>query len=283
MLSTTLKDWLAVNAGSGSCFTQYYINYRDPDGVWRTGGTGDVLNAFVVSNMIGKSYVNIIANKSYSSLKVLNNNQDIGIDDVAWVYANDGSGTAPVYCSGAAPTPTPAPVVTPTPTPVPGVTPTPSPTPGVTPTPAPTPGVTPAPPPAEMAGIFEFKGPITGIPSAILNLSELTMRQHADGHFEMNDIKVTNTSEHPIYIAVRIKLFAGLISVCKDTGFVFDGMDRTDGLNIRIKTLEVGETEICNADFFQPPTILGTHTICMLIHGAWTRAGLIEEIEHVIG
>ena len=109
------------------------------------------------------------------------------------------------------------------------------------------------------------------------------MKQHADGHFEMNDIKVTNTSSHPIYIAIRIKLFSGLISACRDTGFVFDGMDRTDGHNVRVKTLEVGETEICNADFFQPLSIRGTHSICMLIHGAWTRAGLIDEIEHVMG
>jgi hypothetical protein len=263
MLSTTVKDWLAVNAGSGSCFSQSGISYKDPDGVSRVGSTGDVLNAFVVSNMIGKSYVNIIANKNYVSLKQMNSNQDIGIDDVAWVYANDGSGTAAKFCSGAAPTPTPTPVVTPTP--------------------VPTPGVTPAPPPAEMAGVFEFVSPVTGDPTAILNLDELQMRQHADGHFEMNDIKITNTSSHPVYIAIRIKLFAGTVSACRDTGFVFDGMDRTDGRNIRVKTLEVGETNVYDADFFQPSNILGTHTVCMLIHGAWTRAGLVDEIENVMG
>ena len=238
-----------MNAGSNSCFSQSGISYKDPDGVTRVGSTGDVLNAFVVANMIGKSNVTIIAGKTYASLKVMNGNQDIGISDVTWVYENDGSGTAAKYCSGVTPPPPPS---------------------------EPT-------PPGEVAGVFEFRGPITGDPTADLNLTDLTMRQHADGHFEMNDIKVTNTSSHPIYIAIRIKLFAGLISVCRDTGFVFDGMDRTDGLNIRVKTLEVGETEICNADFFQPLSIRGTHSICMLIHGAWTRAGLIDEIEHVTG
>jgi len=261
MLSATVKNWLAANAGSGSCFSQSGISYKDPDGVTRVGGTGDVLNAFVVANMIGKSYVTIIAGKTYASLKVMNGNQDIGISDVTWVYENDGSGTAAKYCSGAPPPTTP----TPTPTPPPGTTPTPS------------------PPAGEIAGVFEFKGPISGEPTAVLNLSELSMRQHADGHFEMNDIKVLNTSNYPIYIAIRIKLFSGLISACRDTGFVFDGMDRTDGHNIRVKTLEIGETEICDADFFQPTSIRGTHSICMLIHGAWTRAGLIDEIEHVMG
>ena len=247
MLSATVKNWLAVNAGSSSCFSQSGISYKDPDGVTRVGGTGDVLNAFVVSNMIGKSYATIIASTTYASLKVMNGNQDIGISDVTWVYENDGSGTAAKYCSGVPPTPTPTP------------------------------------PPGEIAGVFEFRGPVTGEPTAVLNLTDLTMRQHADGHFEMNDIKVTNTSTHPIYIAIRIKLFSGLISACRDTGFVFDGMDRTDGHNIRVKTLEPGETEICDADFFQPPSIRGTHSICMVIHGAWTRADLLDEIENVTG
>jgi len=74
-----------------------------------------------------------------------------------------------------------------------------------------------------------------------------------------------------------------MLSTCWDTGFVFDGMDRTDGHNIRIKTIEVGETAIIDADFFQPSNILGVHTICMLIHGAWTYAGLGDEVEYITG
>lgn len=253
MLSTTVKNWLAVNAGVNSCFSQSGISYKDPDGVQRTGGTGDVFNAFVVSNLIGKSSVIIIANTNYATLKSMNNNTDLAISDATWVYANDGSGTATKYCTG------------------------------TTPPPSPPPGETPITPSAEIAGVFEFRGPVTGDPSANLDLSGMTMRQHADGHFEMNDIKLINTSSHPVYLAIRIKLFAGSLSACKDTGFVFDGMDRTDGRNIRVKTLEVGETEICDADFFQPSNILGTHTICMLIHGAWSRADLIDEIEFVVG
>jgi len=349
MLSTTVKDWLAANAGSGYCFRQSLVTYKDPDGITRTGGTGDVLNAFVVANMIGKSYVTIIAGKTYASLKALNGNQDIGIGDVTWVYENDGSGTAAKYCTGDTTPPTPPPDE-PTPPPSEGtgtIRCVSNPTAAevwlddvntgkitidnveylynipvgvhtvtfkkvidgvqnsctksvnvpkdattfagcvllVSVTPTPEPEVTPTPPPTGKVGTFVFEGPITGDPTVTLDLSELKMRQAYDGHFEMNDIKITNTSQHPVYIAMRIKLFAGDISVCRQTGYVFDGMDRTDTVNrsLRVKTLEVGETETYDADFFQPTHILGMHTICMLIHGAWTRADVIDEIEQVVG
>lgn len=260
MIYTAVKDWLAQNAGINSCFSPTGVSYKDPDGISRTGSTGDVLNAFLVANMVGKSNAIIIESTSYASLKsILNNNQDITMDDVAWVYSNDGTGTESKYCSGTPSTPTP--------------------------TPTPQPGVTPTPPPPEKAGTFVFVAPISGDPTVILDLSELQMRQAYDGHFEMNDIQIKNTSQHPVYIATRIKLFAGDISVCRQTGYVFEGMDRTDTVNrsLRVKTLEVGETESYNADFFQPAHILGMHTICMLIHGAWSRADLVDEVEHISG
>lgn len=257
MINTAVKDWLAKNAGVSSCFSPYGVSYKDPDGVSRTGSTGDVLNAFLVANMIGKSTTVIIANTAYTTLKSINNMQDITMDDVAWVYSNDGTGTEQKYCVSAA--------VTPTPTPVPGVTPT--------------------PPPVDRAGVFVFVGPIEGDPTVNLDLSGLVMRQAYDSHFEMNGIIITNTSSHPVYIAMRIKLFAGDLPVCRDTGYVFDGMDRTDTelRSLRVKTLEVGESATYNADFFQPAHIRGLHTICMLIHGAWSRADLVDEVEHISG
>ena len=248
MLTPETKDWLAENAGIDSCFSSININYIDPDNIARTGSTGDVLNAFVVAHMVGKDNAIIIANTNYSSLKSINNNQDIAINDIAWVYSNDGTGTESRYCIGVAPVPIP--IVEPLP---------------------------------EKVGVFVFKGPIVGEPSVILNLSELQMRQAADAHFEMNGIKITNTSDHPVYLAIRIRLFAGELPTCPDIGFVFDGMDKTTSLNVRVKTLEVNETAFYNADFYQPATILGMHTICMLIHGAWSRADLLDEVEHVPG
>ena len=154
----------------------------------------------------------------------------------------------------------------------------------VIPTPTPTPpGPTPTPPAPEVAGIFEFIGPVVGYPTVILDLSELEMKQATDYHFEMNKVKITNTSNYPVYLAMRIRLFEGGLTVCPTTGFVFDGMDRTTYKNVRVKKLEVGETAYYNADFYQPPTILGKHTICMLIHGAWTNSDLLDEIVPILG
>lgn len=349
MLTTTAKDWLAENAGINSCFASSGISYRDPDGISRTGGTGDVLNAFVVAHMVGKDYAVIISNTHYSSLKSKNSNQDMSIDDVSWVYNNDGTGAEQKYCvSGVVPTPTPTPTPTPSPTPTPttcvqllsqygaflqlrdkdnngrigtteislasydknmgnisadeynavekawqmgcvipkdGVppTPTPTPTPPTTPTPTPYPGVTPVPPSPDIAGVFVFRGPITGEPSVSLDLSQLKMRQAADGHFEMNDIVIHSGSQHPIHLAMRVRLFPGTLSYCP-TGYAkFDGMDRTSGRNKRVKILEAGESATYDADFYQPTSIIGPHTVCLLIHGAWTNADLDDEIESITG
>ena len=166
-------------------------------------------------------------------------------------------------------------VPTPTPTPTPGPTPT--------PTPTPTPGVTPTPPPSKVAGVFVFKGPIAGDPTVNLDLSDLKMKQATDGHFEMNDINIINTSSHPVYLAMRVRLFSGTLSYCPAGGEKFDGMDRTYARNVRVKTLEVGETAQYDADFYQPASISGAHTVCLLIHGAWSRSDLLDEIEYVYG
>lgn len=254
MITITTKNWLAVNAGSLGCFSTSGIAYKDPDGISRSGSTGDVVNAFYVAHLLGKDTVVIIAGTSYNALKVINSNNDITMDDVGWVYNNMGSGIDPLYCTATS-----------------------------------TPSPTPTPPPASTtdvrAGEYVFVAPASGEPTIIMDLSNIIMRQTGDGHFEMNDISIRNTSNYPIYIAIRMRLFAGSVPACLPTGFVFDGMDRTDTINrsLRIKDLEIGEVAEYNADFFQPLTILGTHTVCILIHGAWTRDQLLEEIEFITG
>jgi len=110
------KKWFADNAGLNNCFVSAGMNYTDPDGIARTGGTGDVANAFYVAHLIGKDTVIIIANANYTQLKTINGSNDLSLDDVRWVYDNDGhvSGT-PAYCSGIPTvTPTTTPTVTPT-------------------------------------------------------------------------------------------------------------------------------------------------------------------------
>lgn len=374
MLTTAAKNWLAEHAGLSGCFEFTGISYTDPDGTPRTGSTGDVFNAFVVAHMIGKDSVIIKDNTNYTQLKAINNNSDMDITDVAFVYNNDGvPSSEPKYCKsvstdvtdmgnylpgcggygpsssiseyeiklvngeygdGLACASSPErffttgesiyvalkePIVglrfkiwgsdnTAVSSPIEKISDlvykvtairshiarvylygngSPSfvhvsfsPPPGPTPSPTPTPPIEGA-----KAGTFEFVAPPSGDPTITLSLTNLVMRQTGDGHFEMNNISITNTSDYPIYIAIRIKIFEGTLPVCRPTGFVFDGIDRTDTKyrTQRIKAMEIGETINSDADFFQPPNILGTHTICMLIHGAWTRDDLQDEIDPITG
>lgn len=257
MLTISLKNWLATNAGISTpsidgefCFSSTGINYTDPDGVARTGSTGDVLNAFIVAHMVGKDTAIIIAATNYTQLKAINEGNDATIDDVAFAYGNDGNPvTEPKYCSSAAPTPTPTPSV---------------------------PG---------LAGTYEFIGPPTGDPSIDLDLVNLEMRQNmSDYHFEMNDMRITSKSAHRIYIALEVRLFVGALTTCPTTGATFVGMDRVSTTKaVRIKILDPGEIMPVNADFYQPASIKGIHTVCLLVHGTWTRVELEAEIAGIMG
>ncbi len=262
-LNTAVKNWLAQYAGLSSCFASSGIAYNDPDGMSRTGGTGDVLNAYYVAHLLGKDTVVIKAATNYTTLKSLNNNVDIILDDVSWAYNNDGSPAGePRYCVSGA------------------VTPTPLPTPAPTPTPTPIPGPTPAP---GLAGTFEFQGRPVGNPTISLDLAALVMKQATDYHFEMNDIKITNTSPSTVYLAMEIKLYKGVLTSCPVSGYVFDGLDRTSSKNPRIKTLAPGEVAIYDTDYYQPLSLIGVHTVCLLVHGTWTTAELNSEIAPITG
>jgi len=107
-LRTNGLDWLAQNAGSGNCFASSGISYRDADGVLHTGGTKDVVTAFVVANMVGKTTTNIIAGTNYNEFKSINGGVDLTMGDVAEAADRETSGgTYPQYCSsGTTPTPT---------------------------------------------------------------------------------------------------------------------------------------------------------------------------------
>ncbi len=98
-LNTELKNWLAQNAGSSNCYVSSGIPYKDPDNISRTGGTGDVLNSFYVAHLLGKDTLTIISGTNYTALKTINGNSDIALDDVKWVYDNDGTPTGEAqYC-----------------------------------------------------------------------------------------------------------------------------------------------------------------------------------------
>lgn len=303
MITIALKDWLATNAGISNCYSSTGIAYTDPDGIARTGSTGDVLNAFVVAHLVGLDSAVIKASTNYTQLKVINENNDLTIADVAFAYNNDGEPAGePKYCIGACvplwkcETPLNGyesdgcgnrqlnPVCNPVCIPswqceiplngyrfdgcgnrelseacnpaAPG-----------------------------LAGTYEFIGPQTGAPTITLDLSALEMKQNStDYHFEMNDIVITSTSPQNIYIALEVRLFSGALNLCPTSGSVFTGMDRVSTTRIpRIKLLDPGEVNNINADFYQPEAIRGVHTVCLLVHGAWTRQALEDEIALITG
>ena len=80
-LTTNGKSWLANNAGSAGCFASGGVSFKDGDGVSHTGGTADVLAAFVVAEQTTPNS-KIIANTSASEFKAIN-------DGYSPDYAND--------------------------------------------------------------------------------------------------------------------------------------------------------------------------------------------------
>ncbi len=105
-LTTAAKDWLAINAGIGNCFSATGITFTDSSGVSHTGGTGDVVNAFFVAHLVGQDSGIIIANTNYTSFKAINGEIDIVMDDVGFAYNNDGTPSGESkYCKSVSCTP----------------------------------------------------------------------------------------------------------------------------------------------------------------------------------
>ncbi len=99
-LTSAAKNWLAIHAGIGNCFSSSGISYLDAEGIPHTGSTGDVVNAFMVAHMVGNDTAIIINNTNYTQFKSINGGVDIGFDDANFAYTNDGNpGTEPTYCA----------------------------------------------------------------------------------------------------------------------------------------------------------------------------------------
>jgi len=105
-LTTNGLNWLAQNAGIGNCFASSGINYRDADNIAQSGGTKDVVNAFLTANLVGKPTATIIAGTSYNGFKSINDNRDLAFGDVGEAADREADGgTYPQYCVGVTPTP----------------------------------------------------------------------------------------------------------------------------------------------------------------------------------
>ncbi len=89
-LTTEAKNWLAINAGVSNCFSPSGVSYV-VDGTVHVGSTGDVVNAFFVSHLVGLDTTIVIANTDYNGFKTINGGVDIGFDDVNFAYSNDGT------------------------------------------------------------------------------------------------------------------------------------------------------------------------------------------------
>ena len=251
-LRTNGLNWLAQNAGSGNCFASSGISYRDADGVSHTGGTKDVVNAFVVANMVGKTTATIIAGTNYNGFKAINDGVDLAIGDVAEAADREtAGGTYPRYCAS---------------------------------------GVTPPPPPPPTTGTtvgpfeFEFGEVCTGDPTAAIDVSGLKMWQETDT-FRMNNFMVTNTSDCIAYFATQLKFWrleTTIPATCPSTAPEWSGMDRSTWTPgdpyLEIATIAPGETKEIWMDFFVPATTRGRKVLCMYLWANFSKWDLYDEL-----
>jgi len=272
-LTTNGKNYIANKFGSNGCFASSGLSwtYLGTDNVTyaETGATAQLVSRLVMTSIVVSVKINSVT-YTYAQLKSNNDNTDVSLTDTQWISQNDGfPSTEPRYCV-AGQTPTPTPTATPFPTN------TPSPTPTTTPGPTPVPG---------NLGQFNFSTGATGNPTVILDVASVSMKQSAtDQHFEINTVKITNTSPFTVYLASEIRLFQGAQSICPTSGHSFRGLDRVSTTKEpRIKTLDPGIAASYNLDFYQPGTITGIHTVCLYVHGSFDKEELEAEIEPITG
>ena len=315
-LRTNGLNWLATNAGSGNCFATSGINYRHSDGVSDTGGTKDVVTAFVVAHMVGNDSAQIIAGTSYTAFKAINDGQDLSMSDVT--EANDrqaDGGTYPQYCvAGATPTPTP----TPSPTCTPGTKRCRNNTtieqcntagtgwydvqtcgtgytcqngscvPSGTSTPTPT--TKPVTPPFEVT-IKEGTQCSQGSPSVTLDTSEAFAYFKTDPlmYVGIMDILVNNVNTSGnncwAYFIWEMRMWDGPAGTTCPTGVpevqeicrFLGEVSATKALSI--KMLSPSETDMIGGSFEIPSYVRGTKTICLSLWGNYSKQALIDEIE----
>ena len=280
-LTTNGKNYIANNFGINSCFSGSGLTWIPVDinnivGAPETGSTAQIVARLITTAIYKEIRVTVPAAQAGTYTNALliaaNDEQIINSTDITFINTNDGAPVGePQYCIGAC---------------VP-----------LWQCEIPLNGYesdgcgnrrlnTACDPAAPgRAGTYEFIGPPSGDPSVDLDLTDLEMRQSlTDYHFEMNDMAITNTSTHRIYVALEVRLFAGALTTCPTTGASFIGMDRVSTSRaVRIKIIDPGEVMPVNADFYQPATIQGVHTVCLLVHGTWTRVELEAEIAGITG
>lgn len=98
MLTKSGKNWLAEHAGFANCYQTSDITYYIESAIYG-GSTGDVANALYVAHLVGDDDGAITSDgKSYNDFKIANGNNDMALDDVKWVYDNEGGTGEVQYC-----------------------------------------------------------------------------------------------------------------------------------------------------------------------------------------
>jgi hypothetical protein len=253
-LRTNGLDWLAQNAGSGNCFTTSGISYRDADGVLHTGGTKDVVNAFVVANMVGKTTATIIAGTNYNGFKAINDGVDLAIGDVAEAADREAAGgTYPQYCVGVAP---PPPV-----------------------------GDKPVTGPMEVyVGGGESCPP--GAPSVTLDTSAAFafFKSENYDYIGVGGIQVHNLDTNcRAYFAWEVRVWDGYgYTTCPLTVPEMKEINRylaePGGRPLSLKRLDASGTDTIWGSFEVPPTMSGEKTICLSLWGNFDYDALMAEL-----
>lgn len=254
-LRTNGLDWLAQNAGSGNCFASSGISYRDADGVLHTGGTKDVVNAFLVANMVGKTTATIIAGVSYSGFKAINDGVDLAIGDIAEAADREvDGGTYPKYCVGVAP---PPPV-----------------------------GDKPVTGPLEVYVGGGVSCP-EGAPSVNLDTTGAFAYFKADPitYVGVMNILVHNLSNQCFaYFAWEMRMWDGPAgTTCPITAPEQQEISRflgevSDTKVISVTRTNASENKMIGGSFEIPPTLEGLKTICLSLWGNFSKQALLDEL-----
>jgi len=260
-LKTNGLDWLAQNAGSGNCFASSGISYRDGDGVLHTGGTKDVVTAFVVAKLVDKTDANIIAGTNYNEFKSINGGVDLAMGDVTEAADRElDGGTYPRYCVS-----------------------------GVTPPPPPPTTDKPVTRPFEVI-IKEGVQCGPGSPSVLLDTSEAFAYFKATPllYVGVMDILVNNLNTDGrncwAYFIWEMRMWDGTAGTTCPTGtpevqeicrFVGEISDKKA---LSIKMLGASENAMIGGSFEIPANLRGTKTICLSLWGNYDKQALIDEL-----
>jgi len=255
MLTTYGKNWIANHfgkaVGAKQCYVSSGISYTDPKGVAQTGGTQDVVASMKLSDLTKGP-----GGETYSDLVKANGNNLLTDDDVTWIGDNDGSPFGESqYCTEAGTTPTGSDL-------------------------------------EARVGTYDFSTPLCTpgqlsgtitVPADIANNMgwEKSVRLGKQW-FNLNGVKIGNTSPCIANFAVEMRIWPGVQATCPTSGHAWADMNRNIEEDfIRIVPIGIGATEALYMDFFVPTTTTGVHTLCLYVWADFSAYDLKAELADI--